>query len=145
MENAKVYCDCCQKECIPTEYTPGYGIAGKDSTLRQAGDKLCFACCAVDDKAQMDRDGKIALYLTHDPFTQAIQPWGKPVFSTTSGKVTNCPGSLAFPCRVKRGKHNMARYRYDVWFTDHNGNPWYGVQIGDNTQVCHCRKITRKK
>jgi hypothetical protein len=143
MEKAKVFCAHCQKEWIPEGSTLGYGIASETSAIRQAGDKLCFACCALDDKAQMDDSGKIWLYLTHEPFT-SIQPWGKPVFSTAAGKVTNWPGTLSFPCRVKRGKHNIARTRYDVWFKDHNGNPWHGVQVGDNTQICRCRKLTRK-
>lgn len=134
MRAKKVTCDRCGKECIPEGHTTGYGRTHN-------GEIICFACCAELDKQIMDRDGKIALYLTHDP----IPPTFIPGFvKSWNGRVTNWPGTLVFPCRVKRGKHNIARTRYDVWFTDHNGNPWYGVQYGDNTQICHCRKLTRK-
>lgn len=137
----KVICAQCGKECKPL----GYGDTryGKTSD----GKKICFACCAERDKATMDREGRICLYLTHDAFPRATDQWGatnKCMGSTTSGKVANWPGTLAFPCHVKVGRHNIARTRYDVWFTDHNGNPWHGVQYGDNTQICHCRKISRK-
>jgi hypothetical protein len=125
MEKDKVFCGSCGKECIPEGMTTGYGKTA-------SGEIRCFICCAADDKAQMDRDGKIALYLTLDPTACA------------GGKVTNWPGTLSFYCTVKCGKHNIARTRYDVWFKDHNGNRWHGVQYGDNTQICHCHKLTKR-
>lgn len=130
----KVYCDSCGKECIPSGMTTGYGKT-------ESGEIHCFACCAEDDKAQMEDSGKIWLYLTHEPFFQNVL--GR-VSSTTNGKVSNWPGTLSFPCWVKKGRHNIARTRYDVWFKDHQGNPWHGVQYGENTQICRCRRLTRK-
>ena len=46
------------------------------------------------------------------------------------------------PVRVRKGRHNMARTRWDVWFT-YEGQPWHGVNIGDN-QILRCRKGTTK-
>lgn len=134
MQAEKVYCDSCGKECIPEGHTTGYGTT-------QDGKIHCFACCAETDMQTMERDGKIALYLTHEPFSQNVLGM---VSTTTNGKLTNWPGTLSFRCWVKKGHHNIARTRYDVWFTDHNGNHWHGVQYGDNTQICRCRKLTRK-
>ncbi len=126
MSQEKVICAQCGSECKPL----GYGDTGYGETPE--GKKICFACCAERDKATMDREGKICLYLKHNVSTSHLCT------------VSNWPGSLCFQGKVKVGRHNIARTRYDVWFTDHNGNPWYGVQYGDNTMICHCRKITRK-
>ena len=35
------------------------------------------------------------------------------------------------PTRVRKGQHNIARTRWDVWFM-HEGQAWHGVNIGDN-------------
>jgi hypothetical protein len=131
----KVFCDACGKECIPEGMTTGYGQTAE-------GKIHCFACCAEDDKAQMDRDGKIWLYLKHEPFFQNVL--GR-VSSTANGTVSNWPGTLTFSCWVKKGCHNIAGTRYDVWFKDHNGDPWYGVQYGEFTQICRCRKVRKGK
>jgi hypothetical protein len=139
----KVYCESCGKECPPPRSLLGcyYGKTAE-------GKIRCFTCCAEEDKAQMDRlhmdhTGKICMYLTHRPFPmhndRGAQKW---IMGTTvAGTLTNWPGTLSFPCRVKIGRHNIARYRYDVWFTDHNGNPWHGVTYGEKTQICHCHRI----
>jgi len=137
------YCGSC-KECFPTSFTR-YGETAE-------GKIRCFTCCAEEDKAQMDRlhmdhTDKMFMYLTHLPFPmrndRGAQKW---IMGTAvAGTLTNWPGTLSFPCRVKIGRHNIARYRYDVWFTDHNGNEWHGVQYGENTQICRCRKIKGRK
>lgn len=134
-KQAKVFCAVCGAECIPTEYVSGYGEAGEKTLIGKPGDKLCFACCAEGDRRTMDQDGRITLYLTLQGEPGSV--WG-------SGKVSNWPGTLSFPCKGKRGHHNIAGARYDVWFNDHQGNPWHGTQYGNNTQLCHCRKLTRK-
>jgi hypothetical protein len=123
-KDGKVFCDVCGKECIPSRYTGGYGIAAEGAPLGKPGDKLCFPCCAKGDKLTMAATGKIVLYLDQQ-----------------ESKVTNWPGSLTFPCRIKAGRHNLARVRYDVWFKDQDGNPWHGVQCGDNSQLVHCKRI----
>ena len=111
-------CSMCGEEC-----SAGYG-------KNKAGEIKCYACCAVSDLAYMDEHGEIWLYLTKDE---------------TGPKVTNWPGSLSFPCYVRKGRHNIAGTRYDVWFTDRQGSEWHGVQYGENTQICRCRKIKGRK
>lgn len=84
------------------------------------------------DRKQMAETGKIVLFLTISEYMNMR------LFQ--DGKLTNWPGSLEIPCRVKRGRHNMAGTRYDVWFRLH-GKEWHGVQYGDNTQICHCKRL----
>ena len=103
------------------------------------GNKICYACCAIQDKQWMQDHNTITLYLTinePEPFYQRVRQgyWAK-------GKVTNWPGSLSYPCTIKAGKHNWARVQYSIWFTDDTGQRWYGRQVGNNTQLCHCRKL----
>lgn len=107
--------DCGHEASPHGELSLGYGTDVN-------GRRHCYACCAELDKAQMVRDGRTVLYLTDKG-------------------VTNWPSSLVFPVRYRRkGRHNMARTRYDVWFTGPDGKNWHGVQYGENTQLCHCRR-----
>jgi hypothetical protein len=106
----------------------GYGIE-KD------GRKICYACCAERDKAQMRENGEIILYLMREQST----PWENDNLYTHY--VTNWPNSLRIQCGVpKISKHNIAGTRYDVWFR-FEGQNWHGVQYGENTQVCHCKRL----
>lgn len=99
----------------------GYGI----SHDRQF---ICFACCGVNDARDLEERGKGYLYLSSD--------------SGQNYRLSNWPGSLTISLHgsPKRGYHNLARYRYDVWFK-WRGFDWHGVQYGDNTQVCHVKRI----
>ena len=97
--------------------------------------KVCYDCCAERDKKHMRDTGKNTLYLTHNPITDNSYPFA-------DGYISNWPGSLKLPCRVKSGRHNIARYRYDAWFT-FEGKSWHGVSYGDNTQIVHCKQIKR--
>lgn len=57
-------------------------------------------------------------------------------------EITNWSGSLRFSIgRVRKGRHNIARYRYDTWFTGPDGKTWHAVQYGDNTQIAHCKRV----
>ena len=105
----------------------GYGRDPKTNAI------VCYSCCADRDRADMIEHGNTTLYLTHSKFAQ----WQ----TFADGEVGNWPGSLNMPCRVKRGRHNIARYRYDAWFTGPDGNSWHGVQYGDNTQIIHCKRL----
>ena len=89
------------------------------------GNKICYSCCGKEDAEYMRVNGKNTLYLTSN--------------GETSGHVSNWPGTLKIPCHIKRGRHNIARYRYDVWFK-FEGRTWHGVQYGDNTQIVHCKR-----
>jgi hypothetical protein len=97
------------------EHTTGYGVDIH-------GARFCYECAAKRDRADMLATGRATLYLTDKG-------------------LTNWPGSLfIIVSERKTGRHNMARVRYDVWFT-FGGAEWHGVQYGDNTQICHCRRI----
>ena len=55
--------------------------------------------------------------------------------------LTNWPASLKIAIGyVRKGRHNMAGTRYDVWFKAY-GHTYHGIQYGENTQLCHCKKI----
>lgn len=106
--------------------TSGYGT-------NQQGQIVCYPCCAKQDKADMVRNGKIVLYLTHE--TEQ-----KPNVKQLRHFVSNWPGSLKIHVRhIKIGRHNIAGRRYDVWFV-FDGFWWWGVTYGDNTQLCHCKQ-----
>jgi|ERR1700724_189225 len=125
-------CERCHKPFPDTQgVVAGYGIFGAD------GAKVCYACCAIIQRADMIATGKATLYLTHERFGDhkiaQLDNW-------RDGRVSDWPGELSFPCRVKRGRHNIARWRYDAWFTV-DGQSWHGVSYGDNTQIIHCRRV----
>ncbi len=99
------------------------------------GEKFCYDCIADLDRQIMIDTGhsrNLPLYLINKQFHLNDR------FS--DGEVSNWPGTLKFRCRVKRGNHNIARYRYDVWFNGPDGYVWHGVQIGEWTQICHCKR-----
>ena len=114
-------CSKCNKEIENTDtFTTGYGVDKNDN-------KVCFACCGVDDKEYMRNNGKIDLYL---------------VKKDNRYHVVNWPSTLDFPVSyAKKGRHNIAGLRYDVWFT-FEGKTWHGVNYGVNSEICHC-KVTK--
>ena len=116
MTTTTFYCDECRQTKTHTDsLTTGYS---KD----RSGRTICFACCGKNDADDMKRNGKATLYFT-------------------GSEVSNWPGTLRFKVRsVRKGRHNMARVRYDFWFTAFGQN-WHGYQVGDNTQIAHCRRI----
>ena len=117
--------DCGHPPSPHESFTTGYGT---DSS----GKTFCYACCAETDKRSMIETGKATLYLTLDAV----------YVGHARGKVSNWPSSLEFPVRyVHEGRHNIAGKRYDIWFDGPDGSNWHGVQYGDNTQVCHCKRI----
>lgn len=120
-------CATCGATCVPSGCTMGYGT---DPTT---GKKHCFACCGKREEAAMIATGCAVLYLESEPIPD------RP--GSTRHRVTNWPGTLSIPCQVRRGRHNIARVRYDVWFKGPDGKPWHGVQYGDNTQICRCKRI----
>lgn len=127
--------DCGEEKKVQHEGGTGYASLEEDGKEKT----ICYECCGKRDAKQLETDNKVTLYLTHDTFihgTGTVAPMG----SMRNGKVSNWPGTLTIPCRVRIGRHNMARFRYDVWF-EFAGRKWHGVQVGDNTQLCHCRVI----
>ena len=105
----------------------GYGV---DATNRTH----CYDCCAILDREQMMSTGRIALYLV----TLSSPRSGH---DTRTREITNWPGTLRFtPLAIHKGRHNIARTRYDVWFNGPDKLVWHGVQYGEDTQILHCRR-----
>lgn len=103
------------------------------------GSIICAPCCGEVDRLAMIETGRAVLYLNSIPTSDCMagQPW-----NTRRGALSNWPGTLEFKTTAfKVGRHNMARRRYDVWFIGPDGKEWHGVQYGDNTQLCHCRRL----
>ena len=110
---------------------------------------VCFACCAVRDAYMMTKTGHskdLPLYLSDSGDTRIVTSAGRhPAYGRyTDGLISNWPGTLRFKCRVKVGRHNIAGVRYDVWFTGPDNHVWHGVQFGDNTQICHCKRTKER-
>lgn len=110
--------------------TTSEGDVGTGYALSEAGDITCYKCCAESEKQYMIENGRIDLYAV--------------VGDNYAVEVTNWPGTLRFPVKyLKIGKHNIAKVRRDVWF-DFDGYVWHGVQYGNSSEVCHCRKTKRR-
>jgi len=113
--------DCKQEKPIQTDGGTGYALFGKSKR------KVCYECCAIRDRKEMDKTGKAVLYLSMIPDTDYY--------------VSNWPGTLKLPIHaMSKGRHNIAGVRYDVWFR-FSGCNWHGIQYGDNTQICHCKRL----
>ena len=116
--------DCGHEPSPHEDFTTGYGIDKDDK-------KHCWACCAARECAAMIETGKAMLYLTMDKGRK----W----------HVTDWPGHLVFKVSsYRKGRHNIASTRIDVWFRGPDGHTWHGVQYGENTEIVHCRR-TREK
>ena len=115
-------CDCGETKPVNPSGGTGYAVFENGR-----GDKVCYACCAIRDKARMTAESRVALYLVTRENRLVVSNW---------------PGTLEFPVMESRaGAHNIAGSRIDAWFVDHDGSRWHGVQYGDNTQLIHCRKL----
>lgn len=119
MESKQTLCDC-GHVAIGDGITTGYG-------QNQGGQKFCFDCCAKQETAAMIATGRACLYLVNDKGRDLVTDW---------------PGKLRFPVEhMKTGRHNIAGKRFDVWFTGPQGQHWHGTAYGEQTQLCHCRRI----
>lgn len=138
-------CADCQS-AKPIESQGGTGYASLAD-----GSKICYQCCAVRDAELMRTDGRAVLYLSvdHDSLEDAGVSHE---YNTRNGIhprnygwiLTNWPGTLRLiPFRVRKGRHNIGRIRFDVWFTGPDGKAWHGVNIGDN-QICRCKRLKKQ-
>lgn len=117
-------CHVCNKEIEPSKYsfTTGYGLDSNNN-------KICYACCADQDRDYMRQHGRKTLYLTKD--------------DKGKYKVTNWPSSLEFTnVYVKKGVHKRTGVRYDCWFK-FEGRIWHGVQYGDDTEIVYVKRTKR--
>ena len=118
-------------ECGKVEELGAHGGCGTGYGYKAEGPNeppICYACCSKRESELMTETGKAALYLSHKR-------------GETRGELTDWPGGLRFSGYVRQGRHNMAGRRYDIWFTGPDGKSWHGVQYGDNTQICHCKRL----
>ena len=133
---------CKQVKPVQTSGGTGYGYDAKDRPV-------CYECCGENDRKDMISTGKAVLYLTCEPASKmrlSGQPYtiatlNQGIGRSTKGTVSNWPGTMKFDCYTTVGHHNIARHRYDCWFTGPDGKRWHGVTYGDNTQICRCRRL----
>lgn len=119
--------DCKQHKSHTSELTTGY------ATFGDSDDKVCFECCGKRDADSMAEHGKATMYLTG---ANESQGWAH---------VSNWPGTLQIRVRrIRKGRHNIAGCRYDVWFA-FQGAEWHGTQFGDNTQICRVKRLKKRK
>lgn len=126
-----VCCDFCGNECKPDDCTTGYGVTS-------AGQKQCFTCCGKEDRKSLENAAKgdrFAFYLVpvtaKDKQDDRRRSW--------THKLTNWPGSFVLGVtHVRKGRHNIARTRYDFWITFADKS-FHGVQYGENSQIAHVR------
>jgi hypothetical protein len=117
--------DCGHKPSPHGPYTTGYAYNVTDDKT------LCYDCAAKIEHQYMLDNNKTVLYLVRN--TSELNPFYE---------VTDWPGKLRFRVRhMKTGRYNLARKAYHVWFTGPNNTNWHGVTYGDNTQLCHCKRI----
>jgi len=91
----------------------------------------------------MIQTGRILLYLSLKPDVKReaipVSCARHPIASEHT--LTNWPGTLRFdPHYIKKGRHNIAGTRYDVWFPGPDGHIWHGINYGENTQITHCKR-----
>ena len=129
-----IFCERCGKKIVSKyEFTTGFAYYVDENGKRI---KICYNCCADIERSEIEKckpGDKYILYLHYEKNGE----YG-------SSYVCNWPGTLKYICGVRVGRHNIARVRYDVWFTDHIGREWYGVRYGDNTEICHCKLLKPK-
>ena len=114
--------DCGHVASPHADFTTGYGVT-------PGGKKHCYACCAVQDQADMIETGAATLYLAKG----VADRW----------EVTNWPGSLRFPARyVKTSRYGggFDSQRRDAWFTGPDGKEWHAINRGD-MQIARCRRL----
>ena len=121
METSTFICSECGRE-KPVQKQGGTGYAVNP----EKGEKICYECCCWQDRDHMMKTGKITLYLS-------------------AGHVVNWPGTLSFPVtESRRGRHNFARTRTDVWFRGPDGFMWHGVNYGSGSQICRCKRTKER-
>lgn len=128
---------CSAEKPIKSEGGTGY------ATLSD-GSRICYTCSAKREREDLVKSGRGVLYFTPSRATITGRPirrdggWGE-------CELTNWTGVLRFSGGYRVGRHNMAGRRYDAWFNGPDGFEWHGVTYGDNTQICHVRRLKGKR
>lgn len=121
--------DCGHARGAHSPMSAGYGKTPE-------GARICYACCAEHDKAEMIREGRITLYLVQRKRESGLTEW----------LVINWPGSLVFPVKEhRRSKHGggFGSQRTDAWFNGPDGYVWHAINRGD-MQIARCRRTKEK-
>jgi hypothetical protein len=121
--------DC--KKLIDLSYTRAPLYCGGAGYGRWGGEpgKICYPCMAKRVEKDMHETGRAILYIARD---------------RTGWKVSDWADELVFrPHRVRKGHHNIAGSRLDVWFMDNQGHAWHGINIGDH-QLLRCKRLKRQ-
>ena len=121
----KVYCSKCGKECKPDGVATGYGV------ISETDDKICYTCCGELDKQRLLKakpGDKFCFYRAGD--------------IRRGYYVSNWPGSFKVRVYPRKGRHNIAKVRYDFWFK-FGSREFHGVQYGNNTQIAYIRCLNK--
>lgn len=134
---------------------PGPGGAGYGTT--RDGKKVCYACCAANDRADMIATGCATLYLVLRtvprmpsdtdgvPLAERDAVYAKG--TAARWFVINWPGSLEFKCfpGVKRNPRGggFGSQRTDAWFNGPDGYVWHAVNRG-NSDIARCKRTKEK-
>lgn len=116
----------CGHTVITSGCSTGYGMLD--------GKKTCYACVEVWEKAEMAKaeTKKWTMYLMRENGRDVVCNWPSSI-------------KLVLPYGVvRKGKHNLAGSRYDVWFSFAGAN-WHGVNYGENSQILHCKNLVNRK
>lgn len=112
MENTNTCCTECNHEVLT-----------ENSILQESGGRVCNQCLRFLDMEAMDHNGKAVLYYVHD---ENQKPW-----------VANFVCTLAYEI----SKIKVTDKRVDMWFTDHNGVTWWGVNYPNSGDHVTCRRL----
>ena len=131
-------CGCCGGPFYPRHWpggggSPGYGV-------RPDGTRICYECCADDDRKQMiEGDGRITLYLVE---TTKVDRMACGLDKPKVWEITNWPGTLRLRCYgpPKSFHHPFARHAVMAYFRGPDGKTWSAKNVGDN-QIAHCRRL----
>lgn len=124
VEHPMLTCDVCHRVVVrsPHNWRIGY-VTDRD------GRDVCYRCCGDIDRAA----------------TYNLPIGGKTHLYDCAGRLTNWPDTFSVLITYrKRGRHNVAHVRYDMWFEleGEDGRHFYhAVRYGDNTQVAHVTRV----
>ncbi len=122
MKNEFTCSKCGLTKTNDSEFTTGYGRTG-------SGEIVCYDCCAKDDIAYLEANGKLSGYYVKGEDNKYY--------------FTNWPATLKIPVYYQKTSwHNFAgkNGRTDFWLT-FEGKQYHGVQIGHNSQLATIKKI----
>lgn len=125
------HCADCGVDLTPFAPKPGIGGAAGYAVLCDTGARICYACSAKRERADMIATGRATLYLTGG--------------GDRACAVTDWPGKLRFPAlqvERKRGAGGFGAQRTDAWFNGPDGHVWHAVNRG-GMDLARCRRTKR--